>query len=351
VFLNVNSKEAQTASGKCVILARVFKGNKEYADEKQKKRAYISDFKKRFDRVIMLDDGAGSDSLHFEYMDLVDLYYKGKLLRDKSNYLRPMYGRQIFADYYHKKFGISDEKVKMREKPDDPSLLNKLRVSWNLGCGLYPIPQQNFIKIARATTKFGLAKILKPWFTHQYKKMISQISSQVDLHNKARKVQARFGSNSLPNSIGYQRKVFTQKCASSQLVLNGSIDAKAYNKEVKSVATVLSPFGWGEICFRDFEAVTNGCLLIKPSMDHIETWPDLFISGKTYVPVDWDGENLVETINSVAKNIAAYSDVILFAKEEYKKALLNIDNRVQHFLEEASGIRIDKLFYQLNESA
>ncbi|HTM92089.1 MAG TPA: hypothetical protein VL095_06720, partial [Flavisolibacter sp.] len=240
VFLNINSKEAQTASGKCVILVRVFKGNKEYADEKQKKRAYITDFKRRFDRVIMLDDGAGSDSLHFEYMDLVDLYYKSKLLRNRNNYLRPMYGRQIFTDYYHKKFGISDENVKIREVPDDHSLLNKLRVSWNLGCGIYPMPKQNFIKIARAATKFSLAKILRPWFIHHYKKMIREIDSQVDLHNKARKVQARFGSNTLPNSIGYQRKVFMQKCASNQFVLTGSIDAKAYNREVKSVAGVLS---------------------------------------------------------------------------------------------------------------
>ena len=30
---------------------------------------------------------------------------------------------------------------------------------------------------------------------------------------------------------------------------------------------MLSPFGWGEICYRDFEAALNGMLLIKPDMN------------------------------------------------------------------------------------
>ena len=340
-FLHVDSKEAEKAEGDCVILVRVFKGNQLFDGEDQKKRDYINDLKKRFQRVIMLDDGAGSDSLHFEYMDLVDLYYKGKLLKDRSHYLRPMYGRQLFTDYYHKNFGIDDDKVKIREVPQESSVLNKLKVSWNLGYGMYPMPAKTYSRLAKGATRLNGAKWLRPWFIYHYKKMLRQINTPVDLHVKLNKVQARFGNRDLPNTIAYQRKLFMQKCAHTGVVLTGSIDSDAYNREIKKVAAVLSPFGWGEVCFRDFEAVANGCLLIKPAMDHIETWPDIYINSKTYVPVDWDGNDLVQTINDVSKNIFTYDDIVRSAKEKYKKALLEIDDRVQHFLEEASGTKIN----------
>jgi hypothetical protein len=124
--LYADSKEVKVAEGACAILVRVFKGNKQFADEDQKKRNYIKDLKNRFDRIIMLDDGAGSDSLHHEYMDLVDLYYKGKILKDTSNYLRPMYGRQIFTNYYNEKFGVIDDNVNLRKTPNASSVLKKL---------------------------------------------------------------------------------------------------------------------------------------------------------------------------------------------------------------------------------
>jgi spore maturation protein CgeB len=56
----------------------------------------------------------------------------------------------------------------------------------------------------------------------------------------------------------------------------------------------ISPFGYGEICWRDFEAILCGCLLIKPDMSHVETNPDIFMAGQTYVPVKWDFSDLEE---------------------------------------------------------
>lgn len=340
-FLNVNSRESKIVEGDCVILVRTFKGNKLFADEDQKKRDYVMDFKRRFNRVIMLDDGAGSDSLHYEYMDLVDLYYKGKLLRDKSNYLMPMYGRQIFTNYYNEKFGIVDEKVKLRESPSDSCLLKKLRISWNLGYGLYPAPNKNLSRLVRAANNLSLSKTLKPWFVYSYKRMIKQTELPVNYDKKLNKVHARFGYKSFPNTIGHQRKVFMQLCANSKNVITGTIKPGTYNKEIKKIGAVLSPYGWGEVCFRDFEAVINGGLLIKPNMDHIETWPDIYQSSKTYVPIDWDGSNLLDTIDYVSSHINEYAHIIETAKDEYRKSLLKLDDKVLSFLEEASGQKIN----------
>lgn len=337
----MESGQAKRVEGDCVILVRTFKGNKSFDGDDPKKRGLINDFKKRFNRVVMLDDGAGSDSLHFEYMELVDLYYKGKLLKERAHYLKPMYGRQIFTNYYKEKFGVIDDKEKLREPPPDSCVLKKLRVSWNLGCGVYPMPNKQLIRLARGTADFSLSKALKPWLVYSHKKMLATLSQPTDCEAKLKKVQVRFGNSSLPNTIGYQRKLFVAKCINNENVLTGSISSRAYNKEIRNVAAVLSPFGWGEICFRDFEAIINGSLLIKPEMGHIETWPDVYRASKTYLPVDWDGNNLVETINYVSKNITEYSDVIKTAKETYRQSLLEIDNRVLSFLEEASGTKIN----------
>jgi hypothetical protein len=125
------------------------------------------------------------------------------------------------------------------------------------------------------------------------------------------------------------------------LVLSGSVNAKFYNKEIKQVAAVLSPFGWGEVCFRDFETIMNGALLIKPDMSHLETWPDIYIDSKTYLPVDWDGNNLVDTINFVSNNIADYTSIVEAGRKAYRNALLALDTRVFQFLTEATETNIE----------
>jgi len=58
----------------------------------------------------------------------------------------------------------------------------------------------------------------------------------------------------------------------------------------------LSPFGYGEVCWRDYEAVLSGALLIKPDISHIETAPDIFRAHETYIPVAWDFSDLAEVM-------------------------------------------------------
>ncbi|MHA4843653.1 hypothetical protein ACX0G7_05800 [Flavitalea antarctica] len=337
VYIHVDSREVNIISGGCVILIRVFKGNRSLASNNQKKRDYIENLRKRFDRIIMLDDGAGSDSLHFEYMDLVDLYYKGKLLRDRTNYLRPMYGRQLFTDYYHKRYDIVDANEKVREIPDDPDLLKRLRVSWNLGYGMFPMPGKKLVGLAKTAAKIGFSKSLRPWFLYSYRKMIETLSRPVETSTKLNKVQARFGNNVLPETVAFQRRLFLESCVNNEFVLSGKINSKLYNREIRKVASVLSPFGWGEVCFRDFETILNGALLIKPDMSHLETWPDVYLNSKTYLPVDWDGINLDEIINSVSNHKANYASIAEGGRLAYKNALLELDNRVYMFLREAAG--------------
>ena len=61
-----------------------------------------------------------------------------------------------------------------------------------------------------------------------------------------------------------------------------------YLQELQHSKICFSPFGYGEVCWRDFEAVANGAVLLKPDMSHIRTDPDIFVAGETYMPLAWD---------------------------------------------------------------
>lgn len=339
-FVPINSRQAQKITGHSVVLVRAFKGNDAFAQNDEKKRAYVQDFRKRFDRVVMLDDGAGSDSLHYEYMDLVDIYFKGKLLRDQKAYLEPSYGRQPFTDYYHRQYGITDEKEKWRTPPTDPALLSKLRLSWNLGYGVYPVPAKNLVRMARLATRMGWVKILKPSFDRAYRSLLHSTAAPVAIANKQRVVQARFGYRSFPNTVGYQRRLMLEGTAGNKLLLAGKVPPDVYQQEIQQVGAVLSPFGWGEVCFRDFEAVAAGALLIKPDMSHLETWPDIYQSGITYQPVDWDGEQLNDVVALVTTNLEEYLPMIQAARQAYHQSLLQLEDRVVRFLEITTGMPI-----------
>ena len=62
-----------------------------------------------------------------------------------------------------------------------------------------------------------------------------------------------------------------------------------YIKKLReSKVVTISPFGMGEVCFRDFEVMTLGSILIKPDMKIVNTKPNIYIEGETYYGVKYD---------------------------------------------------------------
>lgn len=64
----------------------------------------------------------------------------------------------------------------------------------------------------------------------------------------------------------------------------------------------LSPFGMGEICFRDFEIIQFGSVMIKPDMSHVITYPNIYKPYETYIPCALDWSDLIEKIEWVKAN-------------------------------------------------
>lgn len=70
------------------------------------------------------------------------------------------------------------------------------------------------------------------------------------------------------------------------------IGRAAFLAEMQQCRLCWSPFGYGELCWRDLEAMMTGAVLIKPDMAHLETVPDLYRAGVSYLPVKWDFSDL-----------------------------------------------------------
>jgi len=95
------------------------------------------------------------------------------------------------------------------------------------------------------------------------------------------------------------------------------VPKRQYFRELRKSRIVFSPFGWGESCWRDFEAVCYDCLLIKPSMEHLDIQPNLFIPGKTYVPVAWDFSDLESKCRYYLEHPKAADEIIQRARQAY----------------------------------
>ena len=79
-------------------------------------------------------------------------------------------------------------------------------------------------------------------------------------------------------------------------VPNRSMSRRDYLNMVFQSKIIVSPWGYGEVCYRDFEAILAGCVLIKPRTDFVRTVDNILASGGTYLPCEIDASDLEEKI-------------------------------------------------------
>lgn len=82
----------------------------------------------------------------------------------------------------------------------------------------------------------------------------------------------------------------------------------------------ISPYGMGELCYRDLESIQHGCIVIKPNMSHVITEPNLFIENETYIPCKVDYSDLPEILDQVLGNYKNY----LYIAEQARQRLLEL---------------------------
>lgn len=265
---------------------------------KEQRQDFLDRLKNAYRTVVYFDDNDSAEIAYGSFFDTFDLYIKKQVFRDRSMYAREFYGNRIFADFYHRQYGVTDDPPQKPFVPlRVPGDTHRLRIAWNITVGRYPVSRWNDRIAHAAVTVAGKTGLrLLPYRT--------SLASAPPTPDQP-VCHARFGHTRYGNSIGYQRRVLLETVSGKNQFLSGQVPRDQYARELTSVQAVLSPFGWGEICYRDAEAILNGAVLVKPNMDHIETWPNVFHPGETYVPIRWDGSDTVENVTALLDDAAA----------------------------------------------
>jgi hypothetical protein len=263
--------------------------------------------KEKCNQVIWLDLTASTGSTHFQVLPYVDKYWKKQVLKDMTLYEREYYGARIYTDYYKNKFNFKNERVQIVE-PLKKEYFGKLCVSWNIGLG----PYSTNIKISNIIRMLPWS--LKEKLNYTYKLKIWPPS------NNRKSISFR-GSSKYSNIINAFQRIKTIEKLKSRGVETRPIRHKEYLKELRSSKISVSPFGYGEICYRDFEIILAGALLFKPSIEHLRTYPDVYIKNKTYVPFEWDFRDFGEKIDDLIDNPEMIKEISSAAIDKYNGLL------------------------------
>jgi hypothetical protein len=99
----------------------------------------------------------------------------------------------------------------------------------------------------------------------------------------------------------------------------------------------LSPFGMGEICFRDFECMQHGTVIVKPNMNMVRTKPNIYIEDETYISVKSDWSDLEEKTKKVLGNFGEYSYIVNNFREKFKEEY-RLENLCLHWYNIFKGL-------------
>jgi hypothetical protein len=190
-------------------------------------------------------------------------YVKKQIFRDFKEYDRAVVGDTNMTDYYAKRFQIDLPQTKFSIPPGfeqkiilgsgfeySPPMVRNLNRAPNLG-------ERTIDLHARVEAK-GV---------HWYEKM------RQEAWTEAAKLDGRF-----------------------RIAYRGRVSRRQYFEELASSKLCFSPFGYGEVCWRDFEAMSTGALLLKPDMSHLRLVGDFFRPYETYIPLSWDLSDLADKV-------------------------------------------------------
>lgn len=325
------------------ILILVRKYHSFSLDEESNRNFIIDDIKKykdKYTKVIYFDDAAAISHILFFIIPYVDAYWVRGLLKDKRQYQKKYIGGRTYSDYYLKKYNLKDLSNNFSPAFSFKNQ-TKIKIAWNIGIGCFPLFKNKlfnkyyfFVRRFCCVLSFlSLNFLLKKIILFYINQMKSELRKDFNINDKVKKISARFTYKGYYNSVGFQRKLALEKINNKKIYLTGKLKLWPYLKECNKILGTLSPFGWGEICYRDFEASLNQNLLIKPDIDHLETWPNIYTKD-SYYKLSWDLENLNELEEYICKNKTDIKSKIKNSRSLYLEALNQSCLRAQNLLDQ-----------------
>ncbi|MCH8033729.1 MAG: glycosyltransferase family 1 protein [Bacteroidetes bacterium] len=273
--------------------------------------------KRYSNKIIWMDTSDSTTVTHFELLPYVDLYLKKQLFKDRTLYQKDFVGGRIFTDYYHREFGVEDDIRFNQYYPLDLNYSDKVSLSWNIGLGDMV---NSFSKINSLRLKYLsiVSANYKVTFVSPFNK------KNIDIF-------IRTSSDLNRNLVAFHRKELLKRLSGiiKKNDLNGSIDGEwlsqtNFRNILVKTKILPSPFGWGELGVRDYEAFIYGALLLKPDISHMETWPSIFIKNETYVPFSWNFDDLGSTITDLLQDDKKRIKIAANGQEAYRDSISKI---------------------------
>jgi Glycosyl transferases group 1 len=228
-------------------------------------------------KIVFLDYFAPTDLRLAAVVDpYVDLYVKKHVFRDRTRYAQPTRGDTLLDEYFGRAYGLPD--LPLTHFPVPADFFRKLVVGPSFSTAGYMLARFRDVAAPpdggrRIDVHARLGSANWGWYGHMRDASIRAIGDA----SKGRRLVAG-----------------TQKVSRSRFL-----------SELRDSVACFSPFGYGEVCWRDYEAVLCGAVLIKQDMSHVETYPDIFVAGETYLPVAWDFSDLPEVVDRALRDVDA----------------------------------------------
>ena len=300
-FFRLDKKHERSKAKVAFVDSRIFTASGNLLPKGSLEKLYR--LRKKYDLLIWFDTRDSTGTTSFEVMPLVDKYCKKLLLKDKELYEKHYSDCRIYSDFYCSNYDTLNCHPCLDSHPLSGET-KKLVLGWNL---VY----SDFNSVNRITRYSNI--IRECWVPKTFAEARGERT--IDL-------QSRFSENYDSAAISFHRHSFAQIAGRLETkgfaIKTGLISKDIYMAELMDTRAVLSPFGWGEICFRDFEAFQAGCALIKPCCRHLESWPNIFEENKTYLPLSWEPEAAYEELITLLEDSERILTVALQGQKAFK---------------------------------
>lgn len=222
--------------------------------------------------IVFCDWFAPCDIRFAERVDpYVDAYAKKALMQDRQAYLGDLKSHTNLMDFYSKFFEI-DFAVRTWQNPE--TILPKLRLT------------PAFCTSSQLYHRFSGDQTLAN-------------GRDIDVHARIQTKGEGWYGDMRQFSFDAVTKIHDFKMAT-----DGMVKKSQFMQELSRSRLCFSPFGYGELCWRDFEAFAVGAVLIKPDMSHLDVMGDVFRPWETYIPVSWDFSDLDTVIEDALSNLS-----------------------------------------------
>ncbi len=279
VRLFYGDEPALTECDVVAVNSKLWKGD--WGPHKDRALALLDRLRSRR-RLLYFDRSSTPGLINADVFPYVDRYLKNAVYRDRSHYLRPVYGARLFAEHY-RNTGVTDATAPFTPQALRPEDTARIEVAWNTGLANYSLLGP---RLGSLYGSIPVRQLFAPPRRFTPPSTYRPIA-----------VSCRMGVRYRYETVGHQRKRMATLLAAHRRTER--VSKFAYGRELRQSRIAASPFGYSEINYKDFEVFLAGGVLLKPDMSHLETWPNYYVAGTTYVAHRWDladVETQIETI-------------------------------------------------------